>query len=119
MINRMKGMILVVMMFFVSYGLVSADQYHYFYKVGCSHCIKVAEYFEDSEADRQFALKKYDLADREALELLKGFLEKMEVPLSSVGTPIMVIEDEAGLLSYLVSSAPIITYFEDLQSGQV
>lgn len=79
------------------------DQYHYFYSETCGHCIQVAQYFTRSHADERFNIQKYEIFKQEdAMETLQGFLDRMQIPLSSIGTPFLVIENGSGELASLI-----------------
>lgn len=100
-------------------GVGYAAEYHYFYSETCGHCIQVAKYFEQEQIEEQYSLHKYEIhQDPMAMEQLMRFLEKLELSITSIGTPFMVIEEEDGTLSSLLSSKPIIQYFTALKGQE-
>lgn len=112
-----KKLILVVGVFSLIGLSFAQEQYHYFYSETCGHCIQVAKYFSRSNVDKTYDIKKYEIFQQEgAMQTLQSFLDRMSIPLSSIGTPFLVIENGSGELSSLIWAPSIINYFDALKS---
>lgn len=101
-----------------SYAAESQDsEYFYFYGQGCSHCIKVERYFEQSKVDKKIQISAYEIwYDQEGLKTLESMLPTVNLSLEQIGTPFLIIKSKEGNYSSLMGDTPIIDYFKQIES---
>lgn len=112
-----------ILMFSVfAFSFVSANvdlentQYSYFYGQGCSHCLKVESYFEESKIDKKINIDAYEIwFDEQGLETFKTLIAQIPLPLEKTGTPFLVIKGNGEKLDYLMGADPIIDYFKEIE----
>lgn len=100
------------------YAINSQDsEYFYFYGQGCSHCIKVERYFEQSKVDKKVQISAHEIwYDQEGLKILESLLPQVDLSLEQVGTPFLIIKSANGNYSSLMGDTPIIEYFKQIES---
>lgn len=100
------------------YATNSQDsEYFYFYGQGCSHCIKVERYFEQSKVDKKVQISAHEIwYDQEGLKILESLLPQVDLSLEQVGTPFLIIKSANGNYSSLMGDTPIIEYFKQIES---
>lgn len=93
------------------------SEYFYFYGQGCSHCIKVERYFEQSKVDKKVQISAHEIwYDQEGLKTLESMLPQVNLSLEQIGTPFLIIKSADGNYSSLMGDAPIIDYFKQIES---
>lgn len=91
-------------------------EYFYFYGQGCSHCIKVEHYFEQSKMDKKIQISAYEIWNNpEGLQKLEALLPKVNLSLEEIGTPFLIIKSADDQYSSLMGDTPIINYFKKLE----
>ena len=108
-------------MLFLGLNIYATDiqdsEYFYFYWQGCSHCIRVERYFEQSKVDKKVQISAHEIwYDQEWLETLESLLPRVNLSLEQVGTPLLIIKSADGDYSSLMGDAPIIEYFKQVES---
>ena len=94
-------------------GVLSADEYHYFYGEGCSYCAKTQRYFEDHHIEDTYKITKYEIRNHpENLQILKDKLAQINLPITETKIPLMLVEKENKIQTSLIGPAEIINYFE-------
>ena len=92
------------------------SEYFYFYGQGCSHCIKVERYFEQSKLDKKIQISAHEIwYDQEGLKTLESLLPQINLSLEQIGTPFLIIKSAEGNYSSLMGDAPIIDYFKQIE----
>ena len=94
----------------------NSTKYTYFYGQGCSHCIKVENYFETTDIDEKNNIEKYEIwFDQKGRSVLEEKLKHLPLSLEEIGTPFLVIQKWDNYSS-LMWDTPIINYFKALAS---
>ncbi len=92
------------------------SEYFYFYGQGCSHCIKVEHYFEQSKVDKKIQISAHEIwYDQEGLKTLESMLPQVNLSLEQIGTPFLIIKSAEGNYSSLMGDTPIIDYFKQIE----
>lgn len=95
---------------------IQNSEYFYFYALGCSHCIKVEHYFEQSKIDKKIQISAYEiLHDQEGIKTLENLLPEVNLSLTKIGTPFLIIKSADGEYSSLMGETPIIEYFKQME----
>lgn len=82
--KRILGLGLLIVSFAGSASF-AAPTYHYFYGIGCSHCLKVDQYFESNGTLEKFPITKHEIRnDPQGLQLLKTYLAELNLTLSQI-----------------------------------
>ena len=90
----------------------NSTKYTYFYGQGCSHCIKVENYFETTDIDEKNNIEKYEIwFDQKGRSVLEEKLKHLPLSLEEIGTPFLVIQ-KWDTYSSLMWDTPIINYFK-------
>jgi len=118
----MRKKILTLLMFMILpfvWNIVGANDnsttYTYFYGQGCSHCIKVENYFETTDIDEKNNIEKYEIwFDQKGRSVLEEKLKHLPLSLEEIGTPFLVIQ-KWDTYSSLMWDTPIINYFKTLE----
>lgn len=93
----------------------NSTKYTYFYGQGCSHCIKVENYFETTDIDEKNNIEKYEIwFDQKGRSVLEEKLKHLPLSLEEIGTPFLVIQKWDNY-SPLMWDTPIINYFKTLE----
>ena len=93
----------------------NSTKYTYFYGQGCSHCIKVENYFETTNIDEENSVEKYEIwFDQKGRSVLEEKLKHLPLSLEEIGTPFLVIQ-KWDTYSSLMWDTPIINYFKTLE----
>lgn len=93
----------------------NSTKYTYFYGQGCSHCIKVENYFETTDIDEKNNIEKYEIwFDQKGRSVLEEKLKHLPLSLEEIGTPFLVIQ-KWDTYSSLMWDTPIINYFKTLE----
>lgn len=93
----------------------NSTKYTYFYGQGCSHCIKVENYFETTDIDEKNNIEKYEIwFDQKGRSVLEEKLKHLPLSLEEIGTPFLVIQKWDNYSS-LMWDTPIINYFKTLE----
>lgn len=94
----------------------NSTKYTYFYGQGCSHCIKVENYFATTNIDEENSVEKYEIRfDQKGRSVLEEKLKHLPLSLEEIGTPFLVIQKWDNYSS-LMWDTPIINYFKALAS---
>ena len=94
----------------------NSTKYTYFYGQGCSHCIKVENYFATTNIDEENSVEKYEIRfDQKGRSVLEEKLKHLPLSLEEIGTPFLVIQ-KWDTYSSLMWDTPIINYFKALAS---
>ena len=94
-------------------GVLLADEYHYFYGEGCSYCAKTQRYFEANHIEDTYKITKYEIRNRpENLQILEDKLAQINLPITEIKIPLMLVEKEDKIQTSLIGPAEIINYFE-------
>ena len=118
----MRKKILTLLMFMILpfvWNIVGANDnsttYTYFYGQGCSHCIKVENYFATTNIDEENNVEKYEIRfDQKGRSVLEEKLKHLPLSLEEIGTPFLVIQ-KWDTYSSLMWDTPIINYFKTLE----
>ena len=93
----------------------NSTKYSYFYGQGCSHCIKVENYFATTNIDEENSVEKYEIRfDQKGRSVLEEKLKHLPLSLEEIGTPFLVIQ-KWDTYSSLMWDTPIINYFKTLE----
>jgi len=93
----------------------NSTKYTYFYGQGCSHCIKVENYFATTNIDEENSVEKYEIRfDQKGRSVLEEKLKHLPLSLEEIGTPFLVIQ-KWDTYSSLMWDTPIINYFKTLE----
>lgn len=93
----------------------NSTKYTYFYGQGCSHCIKVENYFATTNIDEENNVEKYEIRfDQKGRSVLEEKLKHLPLSLEEIGTPFLVIQ-KWDTYSSLMWDTPIINYFKTLE----
>ena len=93
----------------------NSTKYTYFYGQGCSHCIKVENYFATTNIDEENSVEKYEIwFDQKGRSVLEEKLKHLPLSLEEIGTPFLVIQKWDNYSS-LMWDTPIINYFKTLE----
>ena len=73
----------------------NSTKYTCVYGQGCSHCIKVENYFETTDIDEKNNIEKYEIwFDQKGRSVLEEKLKHLPLSLEEIGTPFLVIQNE-------------------------
>jgi len=118
----MKLFKLILWIFVLSIGVLSDTsfasdsslEYVFFYGNGCTHCVKVEEFFVDNNIKKSFNIQEKEVYfNRDNLKEFNKYAEKLKLSTNDMWVPFMVINWTGGECSYIAWDGDIIKYFQD------
>lgn len=72
---------------------VEFDGVNVFVQDGCIHCKNLEKYIDNLENKNEYDFKFYDITTQYGFSILTKFLQKNNINLSQIGTPIVIVND--------------------------
>ena len=89
-----------------------AQDYILFYGNGCPHCAKVEKFAKDNDLSEKFDFVLKEIYfNKNNLNELQWYLEKLDLESSQIGVPFLVINNP-NACTYINWSTPIINFFQ-------
>ena len=110
----MKKLILALWIFTMAMmAFWSAQEYIFFYGNGCTHCAKVEEFFEDTNADEKYEVEYREIYfNRDHLKEFSSYIEKLGIDPNKAWVPFLVINNE-NECDYVAWDKKIISLFQE------
>lgn len=97
-------------------GIVNVADYRYFHAQGCSHCLRVEQFFAKTDVDEKIGLQSYEImTNSEGRQLFLDLVEELGLALDEVGTPFLIVKSPEGKRYYTAGDLPIIQHFQELE----